>query len=41
MDETGVTTIQSPKKVIAEKGIKRLNKVTSGDEGFLWLFVVL
>jgi len=35
LDETGVTTVQSPKKVIAEKGIKRLNKVTSGERGVL------
>jgi len=35
MDETGVTTVQSPKKVIAEKGIKRSNKVTSGERGVL------
>lgn len=35
LDETGVTTVQSPKKVIAEKGVKRLNKVTSGERGVL------
>lgn len=35
LDETGVTTVQNPKKVIAEKGIKRLGKVTSAERSQL------
>lgn len=35
IDETGVTTVQSPHKVIAQKGVKRLNQVTSGERGVL------
>lgn len=35
LDETGVTTVQSPKKVIAQKGVKRLNQITSGERGIL------
>ncbi|XP_077286031.1 uncharacterized protein LOC143911145 [Arctopsyche grandis] len=35
LDETGTTTVQKPKKVIAAKGSKQLNKVTSGERGTL------
>lgn len=35
LDETGTTTVQKPKKVMAEKGQKQLNKVTSAERGTL------
>jgi len=35
LDETGVTTVQSPTRVIAQKGVKRLNQITSGERGVL------
>lgn len=35
LDETGVTTVQTPKKVIAQKGVKRLNQITSAERGVL------
>ncbi|CAI6357687.1 unnamed protein product [Macrosiphum euphorbiae] len=35
LDETGVTTIQSPTRVIGQKGVKRLNQLTSGERGVL------
>lgn len=35
LDETGTTMVQKPKKVIAAKGSKQLNKVTSGERGTL------
>lgn len=35
LDETGTTTVQKPKKIIALKGSKQLNKVTSGERGTL------
>lgn len=34
-DETGVTTVQKPGKVFAEKGAKRVGGVTSGERGSL------
>lgn len=34
-DETGTTTVQKPKRVLASKGSKHLNKVTSGKRGTL------
>lgn len=33
LNETGVTTVQCPKKVLTEKGTKRLNMVTSAERG--------
>ena len=33
MDETGVTTVQKPSKVVAHKGIKQVGAVTSGERG--------
>lgn len=33
LDETGVTTVQTPNSIIAEKGVKRLNKITSSERG--------
>lgn len=35
MDETGVTTVQKPTKVVTEKGKKQVGKVTSGERGEL------
>lgn len=35
LDETGTTTVQKPKKVIAAKGARQLNKVTSAERGTL------
>ncbi|XP_028159510.1 uncharacterized protein LOC114352198, partial [Ostrinia furnacalis] len=35
LDETGTTTVQKPKKILAQKGSKQLNKVTSGERGTL------
>ena len=34
-DETGVTTVQRPSKVIAQKGVKQIGKMTSGERGEL------
>lgn len=35
MDETGVTTVQKPSKIIAERGIKQVGAVTSAERGRL------
>lgn len=35
LDETGCTTVQSPKRVISQKGVKRLNQITSAERGVL------
>lgn len=35
MDETGLTTVQKPKKIIAKKGSKQVGAVTSGERGTL------
>lgn len=35
LDETGTTTVHSPVKIVAPKGIKQLNKCTSGERGVL------
>lgn len=35
VDETGVTTVQKPKKVIAERGSKQVGAVTSAERGTL------
>jgi hypothetical protein len=35
MDETGVTTVHKPPKVLAEKGRKIVGKVTSAERGTL------
>ncbi|GBP27792.1 hypothetical protein EVAR_94196_1 [Eumeta japonica] len=35
LDETGTTTVQKPKKIIAAKGARQLNKVTSAERGTL------
>ena len=35
IDETGTTTVHSPPKVIAEKGVKQVSKCTSGEKGTL------
>lgn len=35
LDETGVTTVHNPKKVVAGKGCKQVSKVTSGERGEL------
>lgn len=35
LDETGTTTVQKPKKVIACKGVKQVSQVTSGERGSL------
>jgi len=35
VDETGVTTVQHPNKLIAEKGVKQVGRVTSAERGTL------
>ncbi|XP_003737382.1 uncharacterized protein LOC100904063 [Galendromus occidentalis] len=35
MDETGITTVQRPDKVVARRGIKQVGKVTSAERGTL------
>jgi len=35
MDETGVTTVVKPSKVVATKGVKQIGAVTSGERGTL------
>lgn len=35
MDETGVTTVQKPSKVVAPKGVKQVGAITSGERGTL------
>ncbi|KAJ0169944.1 hypothetical protein K1T71_014550 [Dendrolimus kikuchii] len=35
MDETGVTTVQKPKKIVAQKGLKQVGSATSGERGTL------
>ena len=35
VDETGITTVQKPKKIVAEKGIKQVGAVTSAERGVL------
>ena len=35
VDETGVTTIQKPYRIIAEKGLKQVGAITSGEKGKL------
>lgn len=39
-DETGLTTVQKPKKVVAKKGVKQLNKCSSAERGQLITAVV-
>lgn len=33
LDETGISTVQKPQRVLAEKGIKQLGQVVSGERG--------
>lgn len=40
MDETGVTTVQTPNRVIAEKGTKIVGGITSGERGTLVTVIV-
>lgn len=35
VDETGLTTVQNPGKIVAPKGIKQVRAVTSADRGVL------
>lgn len=35
MDETGVTTVQKPSKIVVQKGIKQVGAVTSAERGRL------
>lgn len=35
MDETGVTTVQSPDRVAAHCGVKQVGAMTSGERGVL------
>ncbi|KAI4819416.1 hypothetical protein KUCAC02_004663, partial [Chaenocephalus aceratus] len=37
MDETGVTTVQTPKQVVTEKGKKQVGSVTSAERGDGWM----
>lgn len=40
MDESGVTTVQKPSKVVAQKGLKQIGAVTSQERGTLVTVVV-
>jgi hypothetical protein len=33
LDETGLTTVQKPKKVTAQKGVKQLNRCATAETG--------
>ena len=33
MDESGLTVVHKPRKVLAKKGMKQVGKVTSGEKG--------
>lgn len=35
MDETGLTTVQRPSKIIAKRGSKQVGAITSGERGTL------
>ena len=35
MDDTGITTVQTPDRVIARRGVKQVGRVTSGERGHL------
>ena len=35
LDETGLTTVQTPGKIIAKKGVKQVGQVTSSERGEL------
>jgi len=35
MDETGITTVQKPNKVVARKGFKQIGRITSAERGTL------
>ena len=35
MDETGITTVQSPNKVIARRGVKQVGRIVSAERGTL------
>lgn len=35
LDETGLTTVQNPKKIISPKGVKQIGKATSAERGQL------
>lgn len=35
MDETGVTTVQKPNRVIAGRGFKQIGRITSAERGAL------
>lgn len=35
VDETGITTVHKPKKIVACRGLKQVSKVTSGERGQL------
>ncbi|KAI4818898.1 hypothetical protein KUCAC02_004189 [Chaenocephalus aceratus] len=37
MDETGVTTVQTPKQIVTEKGKKQVGSVTSAERGDGWM----
>ncbi|KAK6191085.1 hypothetical protein SNE40_002832 [Patella caerulea] len=39
MDETALTTVQKPSKIMAEKGIRQVGKVTSAERGELVTFI--
>jgi hypothetical protein len=35
VDESGLTTVQKPSKIIAKKGVKQVGAITSGERGTL------
>jgi len=35
LDETGITTVQNPSKVVAQKGKKQIGAITSAERGTL------
>ena len=39
MDETGVTTVQKPGKIVAPKGMRQVGKIRSGERG-VWVTLI-
>lgn len=33
LDETGISTVQKPRRILAEKGVKQIGRITSGERG--------
>lgn len=39
MDETGIATVHNPGRVVAERGVRQVGKLTSADRGTITLAV--